>query len=84
VLGRVALETASGLLQLALAADLVFSSGLVPRDGDVDEPLVEVALLGRCGAPRVLELLMGGEELAAADQVEAAREPSLELVRGRP
>ena len=73
-------EAALGLLQLPLAADAVAAAGLVPGDGDVDEALVEVALLFGRRAPRVLELLVGGEELAAADQVEA----SFELLRLRP
>ena len=47
---------------------------LVPGDRDVDEPLVEVALLGRRRAPRELELLVRGEELSAPDQLEAALE----------
>jgi hypothetical protein len=38
----------------------------------VDEALQEVALLGRRGAPRALELLVRGEVLAAADQLDAA------------
>ena len=58
-------EAPRRLLELALAADAVPAAGLVPRDGDVDEPLVEVALLRRRRAPRQLELLVRGEELAA-------------------
>jgi hypothetical protein len=47
----------------------------------VYEPLEEVALLERGGAPGVLEHLVGGEVLAAPDQLE----PALELgVRPRP
>jgi hypothetical protein len=41
----------------------------------VDEPLEEVALRGRGRAPDVLEHLVGGEVLAAPDQLE----PALEL-----
>jgi hypothetical protein len=52
---------------LPFAADAVAAPGLVPGDREVDEPLEEVALLGRRGAPRVLELLVGREELAAAN-----------------
>jgi hypothetical protein len=59
---------------LALAADLVAAAGLVPRDRDVDEPLEEVALLGRCSTPDILEDLVSREELALADQAEAAPE----------
>jgi hypothetical protein len=67
VLGSVRREAAGGLLELPLAADTVAAARLVPRDREVDEPLEEVALLGRRGAPRVLELLVGREELAAAN-----------------
>jgi hypothetical protein len=69
VLRSVGPEAAGGLLQLPLAADAVAAAGLVPGDREVDEALEEIALLVRRGAPRVLELLVGGEELAAADQV---------------
>jgi hypothetical protein len=41
----------------------------------MDEPLQEVALLVRRRPPRVLELLVGGEVFAGANQ----REPTLEL-----
>jgi hypothetical protein len=37
----------------------------------VDEPLEEVALLGGGAPPGVLERLVSGEILAAADQLEA-------------
>ena len=67
---RVRAEPPRRLLELALAADPVPAPGLVPRDGDVDEPLVEVAFLRRRRAPRQLELLVRGEELAAPDQLE--------------
>jgi hypothetical protein len=46
----------------------------------VHEALEEVALLGRRRAPRVLEHLVRGEELAGSNQLEPARE----LVRDRP
>lgn len=59
------------LLQLALAADPVSPPGLVPRHGDVDETLKEVALFGVGRAPDILEHLMGGEILARFDQAEA-------------
>jgi hypothetical protein len=74
-----AAEAAFRLLQLPLAADLVPAAGLVPGDRDMDEALVEVAFVRRGRAPGVLELLVGGEELAAANQVQA----SSKLVRGR-
>ena len=73
--GRIRRKPPGRLLELALAADAVAASGLVPRDRDVDQPLEEVALLGGRRAPGVLELLVGGEELPAADQVEPALEP---------
>lgn len=59
------------LLQLALAANPVSPPRLVPRHGDVDEPLEEVALFGVGCAPDILEHLMGGEILARFDQAEA-------------
>jgi hypothetical protein len=69
VLRRVGTEPAGGFLQLSLAPDPVAALGLVPRDGNVDEPLEEVALLLRRRSPGVFELLVGREELATADQV---------------
>ncbi len=61
-------------LELALAADSVAPAGLVPGDCDVHEPLEEVTL-GRFGrAPCFFQLLMGGEELSGANQLEAALE----------
>jgi hypothetical protein len=50
----------------------------------VDEPLEEIAFGAVGGTPRVLERLVGGEELASADQVEALCEADRDLVRGRP
>jgi hypothetical protein len=80
VLRRIRPEAPRRLLELPLAADAVATAGLVPGDGDVDEPLEEVALLVLGGPPGVLELLVGREELAPADQIEAGGE----LVRLRP
>jgi hypothetical protein len=74
VLRSVGPEAAGRLLQLPLAADPVAAPGLIPGDGEVDEPLEEVALLWRRRAPRVLELLVSGEELAPADQIETRSE----------
>jgi hypothetical protein len=62
-------ESPRRLLELALAADPVPAPDLVPRDRDVDEPLVEVALLRRRRPPCELELLVRGEELAAPNQL---------------
>ena len=44
------------------------------EDGDVHEALVEVPLRCGSGAPRELELLVRGEELAAANQLETMLE----------
>lgn len=67
--GRERLQPADRLRELALRSDLASAARLVPRDRDVDEPLEEVALVGRRGAPGVLELLVRGEVLAGADQL---------------
>jgi hypothetical protein len=71
VLRRERLEAADRLLQLSLGTDPAAAAGLVPRDCDVNESLEEVALLRRRGPPRFLELLVRGEVLAGADQLEA-------------
>ena len=68
---RERLESAQRLCELSLGADLAPAPGLVPRNGDVHETLEEVALLCGRGTPRVLELLVRGEVLAGADQVDA-------------
>jgi hypothetical protein len=70
VLRRVGSEPPLRLLELPLAPDPVATPRLVPGDGDVDEPLVEVPLRRRRGAPGRLELLVRGEELAAPNQLE--------------
>jgi hypothetical protein len=62
------------LLELPLGADAVPAAGLVPGDRDVNQPLEEVLLGGSGCAPGQLELLVRGEELAAPDQLDAARE----------
>ena len=51
----VAAEASLGLHELPLAAVAVSALCVQPRDGDVDEPLEEVALGSRCRAPLVLE-----------------------------
>ncbi len=71
-------ESPRGLLELPLAAHSLAAACLIPGDGDVDEPLEEVTLLGGRGAPGELELLVSGEELSAPDQIEAAQEPRFE------
>src|SRR5215218_6563238 len=58
-----------GLVQLSSAARRVGARRLVPGDGDMEEPLVEVALARRRGAPRQLELLVGREVLSGRDQL---------------
>jgi hypothetical protein len=80
MLRRVGPEPPRRFLELPLAPDTVPAPGLIPGDGDVNEPLEEVALLRRRRAPGVLENLVRSEELAAANQLEPARE----LVRDRP
>ena len=72
--GAVGAQPPCGLLELALAADQVPATRLVPGDGNVDEPLVEVPLVRLGGAPDVLEHLVRGEVLARADQLEAVLE----------
>ena len=52
VLRRVRREPPLRLLELARRRDRLAATRLVPRDGDVDEPLEEVPLLGGRGAPR--------------------------------
>jgi hypothetical protein len=71
---RIRREPPSRLLELACAADTVAAVGLVPGDGHVDEALEEVTLPGLGGPPRRLELLVRREVLAAADQLDPARE----------
>jgi hypothetical protein len=74
VLGLEGPQASRRLLQLPLAADAIASAGLVPRDCEVDEPLKEVSFCRLGRTPRVLQLLVGGEELAPADQVESGGE----------
>jgi hypothetical protein len=70
--GRKRSQASCRLLELAFAPDAVPAPGLVPGDRDVHEPLEEILLLGGACPPGVLELLVCGEELTAADQLEAA------------
>src|SRR5438045_7371578 len=72
-------QAAVGLLELALAADPVAATGLVPGDRHVDEALEEVAFLRRRRPPHVLQLLVGGEVFAGPDQREAALERRLSV-----
>jgi hypothetical protein len=68
--GREGFQAPDGLGELSFGTDPASASCLVPRDRDVDEPLEEVALLCRRRAPGILELLVRGEVLARADQLE--------------
>jgi hypothetical protein len=74
VVRRVGLQPSGGLLELPLAADAVAPAGLVPGDRYVDEALEEVTFVGLGCSPSVLQLLVSGEELAPANQLEARRE----------
>ena len=68
-------EAAGGLRELPLAARTVPAAGVVPGDGDVDEALEEV-LLRRLGRPpRLLQLLVRLEVVAAPDQIETFSQP---------
>ena len=72
---RIRPESADRLRQLPFAADAPAAPRLVPRDRHVDETLEEIALFARRDAPGVLELLVRGEVLAAADQLDASLKP---------
>ena len=71
MLGGVGGEPAPRLFQLPLAADAVSPSRLVPGDREMHEPLQEVPLARLCRPPGILQLLVGGEVVAGADQLEA-------------
>ena len=75
-------EASRGLLELALAAGSVAPSGMKPGDGDVYEPLQEVALGSGRVAPIVLELLVRLEVLTRSDQLQPSREPHLAIICG--
>jgi hypothetical protein len=81
---RVGGEPPLCLRQLAFAADAFPAAGLVPGDGDVDEPLEEVTLRCLRRSPRVLERLVRGKVVPPADQVEPALEALGDGVRARP
>ncbi|MFY9578142.1 MAG: hypothetical protein WAQ33_02350, partial [Gaiellaceae bacterium] len=72
---RVRLETADRFRQLPLGPDPSAAPRLVPRDRNVHEALQEVALLGRRGTPRVLQLLVCSEVLAGPDQLQTRFKP---------
>lgn len=80
---RVRRQAALGLRQLALAADPVPPSCLIPGDGDVNESLEEVPLRRFGSTPGVLERLVRGEVLAASDLLKPEREPVRNKVRLR-
>ena len=67
VVRRVGAEPARRFLELTLAAWTPPAPCLIPGDGDMDEPLQEVSLLGRRLTPFVFELFVRGEELAGGD-----------------
>ena len=62
------------LRELALAAGPVVPARVMPRDGDVNETLQEVALLLGGVAPLVLELLVRLEVRPGAHQLESTVE----------
>ena len=74
-------ESPRRLLELPPRCDGTAAAGLVPGDRDVNEALEEVALSRLGGTPRVFQLLVSGEELAGANQFQAALE---RIVRSRP
>ena len=84
MLGRVRRQPPERLGQLTLGADAPAAARLVPGDRHVHEPLEEVAFVLRRRAPGVLELLVRGEILAGADQLDARLKGGLELLRLQP
>ena len=72
---RVGPEPPLRLLELPPAPVLVPPPGLVPRDDDVDEALVEVPLLRGGGAPRELQLLVRLEVRTPARKRKSFLEP---------
>jgi hypothetical protein len=77
--GPIRSEASRRLLELTLAAGAIRQLRVQPCDGDVDEPLQEVALAVWRLAPLVLELLVRLEVLACADQLQ----PTFETHRRR-
>jgi hypothetical protein len=73
MLRRECRQPTARLLELALAPRAIPASGLVPRDGVVDEALEEVLLRGVGRPPDVLEGLVGLEELAAAHLLDTTQ-----------
>jgi hypothetical protein len=67
-------ESPGCLVELARGCDRPAAPGLIPRNRDVDEALVEVALGGVGRAPNDLELLVRLEVPAGPDQLETARQ----------
>src|SRR5216683_8240750 len=78
------LEPPHRLCELPLRADLAPASRLVPRNGDVHQTLKEVTLLGGRSAPGIFELLVRGEILACANQLDARLKGGLEFLRLQP
>src|SRR6266550_3246338 len=78
---RERLEPTQRLGELPLGTDLAPAPGLVPGHRDVHQTLEEVTLLGGRRAPGILELLVRGEVLAGADQLDACLKGGLELLR---
>jgi hypothetical protein len=68
---RIRREPTDRLCQLTFGCDRATAVGLVPGDRDVHESLEEVALLSRRRPPFVFELLVRGEVLAGANQLDA-------------
>ena len=76
-------EPARRLLELARSRDRPAPPGLVPRDRDVDEPLVEVALRGGRGPPDELQLLVRLEVAARPGSARGPRRVRPRLERSR-
>ena len=74
-------EPPRSFLELPAAARLVPAAVLVPGDDDVHEPLEEVALFGRSGAPGVFERLVRLEVPPRAGEREAVCERLLDHER---